>query len=466
MNKKLLNQQTLANCQAVANEIVNQGSKIQSVTTPTNGGGVENVLEFEVTKPKRGRPRKTETEREKERQNQFELVSKYLNNEYEFRYNALSERVEVRQVGEKWSDFDDRKLNEILTSLHSGNVKVSKDNLNTYINSGIFSRPYNPVVEFIASLKPWNRRTDYIRQVFNYLHLEEGADVEFLFECFKLFFVCFVACAADLEISNQLMLVLEGEDEGTGKTEFIFRLLPPQLKSYITAPKLLTNYQNKDESLATAQNIIFFLDEILLNRHTFNKLKNMVAGAGSKFTNDREAYGHNAKVRTVHASFAATTNHVEFLPEDLGSRRFLVLPVVSSDDYSTMPIEKAYAQAYYLATHPRLYSTRIKPEMMAKLKEINRKYVSDDLCSAILPTILRKPKEGEKGQIALSGEIISWLRDKIGRDEEFSPQKVNSAMRKMGFKPKKTNKGNVFYVKKILPKELEEELKLACKSTT
>ncbi len=440
------------NCQKTSRHEITLGTLVHIAEQQ----GIDVSLPLEA-KPKKGRPRKTDAEREKERQNQFELVSQFLNSGYLFRYNALSERIEVKPGEEEWRDFDDRELNGILTKLHSSNVKVSKDNLETYINSGVFSMPYNPVEEYVRSLKRWNRRTDYIRQVFNYLHLEEGSDVEFLYECFKLYFVVMVACGMGLNVKNQLMLILAGEKEGTGKTEFILRLLPPALSRYLTAPVQLSTFKDKDEALATANNLLFFLDEISLNRQTFNKLKNMVGGAGANITNERAPYGHNAKVRKVHASFAATTNHIDFLPEDLGDRRFLVLPVVSSEPYDDMPIEKAYAQAYYLATHPRSFSTQIKPEMMARLKEINWKYVTEDICTAVLPTVLREPKQGEQAQAVLVGEIISWLTSRIGPNREFTSQKVNAAMKKLKFIPKRGNRGNMYFVVRLLAEDLKRE---------
>lgn len=430
----------------------------------TGRGDVRVATVFQMAKdagidtslPKGRRP-KSEKQKEEERKAVFEQVSETLRREFEFRYNTLSERIEVKETEGEWRDFDDRELNGILTKMHSDNVKVSKDNLETYINSGVFSTPYNPVETYVKELKPWNRRTDYIAIVFRHLHLEEGCDKDFLLECFRFWFVCYVGRATGLDIVNQLMLVLAGEKEGTGKTEFILRLLPSALQPYLYSCVQLSSFKDKDESLAMAHNILFFLDEIMLNRSTFNKLKNMVGGAGAKNVTDRAPFAHNAKVRMVHASIAATTNHIDFMPEDLGSRRLLVLPVTGSDNYDDLPIDKAYAQAYYLATHSRRFSTHITPEMIARLKEINGKYVNEDICLAIIPTVLRKPRQGEKAQAVLSGEIIAWMTSRTGMNRDYTSQKVNAAMRKLGFEPKKTNKGNVYIVKRIMFDELTNE---------
>ncbi len=441
------------NCQKTSRHEITLGTLVHMAEQK----GIDTSVPQEA-KPRRGRPRKTEAEREEESKNKFEQVSQFLNSSYQFRYNTLSERIEAKPEGEEWRDFDDRELNGIVTKLHGSKVMVSRENLGTYINSGMFSLPYNPVVEYVKSLKPWNGRTDYIRKVFDHLQLEEGSDVDFLYECFKLFFVCVVGCGAGIVDANQLMLVLAGEKEGTGKTEFVKRLLPPALRRYLTSPVQLTTFKDKDEALATASNLLFFLDEITLNRQTFNKLKNMVGGAGANTVNERAPYGHNAKVRKVHASFAATTNHVDFLPEDLGDRRFLILPVVGSKNYDGMPIDKAFAQAYYLATHPRRFSTQISREMMARLKEINWRYVAEDICTAVLPTVLRAPKPGEQAQAVLVGEIIGWLTNRTGANpREYTPQKVNAAMKKLKFMPKRSNRGNVYLVVRLMAEDLKRE---------
>lgn len=421
--------------------------------------GIDTSMPVEKAKSRRGRPPKSDAEREEERKNLFERIKEAVNERYEFRYNILSERVEMRTREGDWTDLDDREFNGILTDLHSQNIHVSKDNLSTYINSGAFSLPYNPVVAYLEQLKPWNRRTDYIKRVFSYLHLAQEADAELLIDAAKLWFVCLVACAAGLDVVNQLMLVLAGEREGTGKTEFVRRLLPEPLRKYLHSATQLSNFRDKDESLATAHSILFFLDEIQLNRQNFNKLKNMVGGAGAQVVTDRSPYAREAKVRRVWASWVGTTNHLDFLPESFGSRRLVVLPVEGSDNYDSLPIERAFAQAYYLAKHPRTYSTKISAEMIEKLKETNQKYVTDDFCTAVIPSVLRKPNPAEQAQAVYSPVIIQWLIARFGPNKEFTPRKVNNAMRKLGFEPYGTNKGNRYLAVRISAAELERENK-------
>ena len=91
----------------------------------------------------------------------------------------------------------------------------------------------------------------------------------------------------------------------------------------------------------------------------------------------------------------------------------------------------------------------------ARLKEINWKYVAEDICMAIIPTVLRKPDVGEQQQAVTTGVIIGWMASRTGMNREYTPQKVNAAMKKLQFKPKKTNKGNVYFVVRLLADDLK-----------
>ena len=53
------------------------------------------------------------------------------------------------------------------------------------------------------------------------------------------------------------------------------------------------------------------------------------------------------------------------------------------------------------------------------------------------------------------GVIIGWMASRTGMNREYTPQKVNAAMKKLQFKPKKTNKGNVYFVVRLLADDLK-----------
>ena len=415
---------------------------------------------IDVSLPKGRRP-KTKEQKEEEQKNRFEQISEWLTVHYEFRHNTITEQTEVRAKtpDAEWKEMDDRQLNSLLTELHADKVLVSKTNLETYICSERISPAYNPVVAYAESLKPWNpKHKDYIADMFGHLGMAHDDDREFLLQMAKRWYVWMVAVAMERETKNELMLILAGEKENTGKTFFVLQFLPKAMRRYIHNLTQLSNFKDKDEVLALSRNIVYLVDEIKVSLSMLNKLKNYVGGASASTTTERSPYGHFAIRRRVHASWIATTNEQLFLPDSTGDRRFVVLPIIErGKDYKTINQERAFAQAYYLATHPKAFPLEITPEETEKLKEINQKYVQQDLLSALLPTVLRQPGENEQAQAVTTGEIIGWLTSRNGQNRDFTPTKVGIAMAKLGFVGIKTNKGKQYLVVRLSAVDLEKE---------
>ena len=414
-------------------------------------------------KRKRGRPKKTDEQRDAESENLFKKVITWLKERFQFRYNTITEQVEIMESeeGNQWEAMDDRKGNSLLTALHAACIRISKLNLVTYICSEMMAPAYNPIESYAKGLAPWKpSQKDYIAELFSYLGLRVDEQTGFLLTMAKKWYVWTIAVAIGLDTQNQLMLVLSGEKEGIGKTSFVEKFLPQALRRYIHRIVQMSTHKDKDELLAMARNMICFLDEILLNSATFNKLKNYVGGAGATAVTERTHFGHFASSRKVHASFVATTNKNLFLPETIGDRRFIVLPVTHrGKDYKSMPQERAFAQGYYLATHPKKFPLEITQEEIDMLKKINQEYAIPDYCTTVIPSVLRQPNPEEQAQAIYSPEIIEWLTRRYGPNKEFIPQKVSQAMQKLGFEPHKTNKGKRFLVVPVNSIELEQENK-------
>ena len=410
----------------------------------------------------RGRRPKTETQREEERKNLFESIRDWLNAHYEFRYNLIKEQVEARRMDEtEWQEMDDRQFKSLVTEMHADNVKITQTNLDAYISSEMLAPPCNPVLEYAQSLSPWKpTHKDYIADLFGHLGLANDENLEFLLRMAMKWYVKMVAVAIGAETSNQLMVILSGELEGSGKSNFVERFLPEPLRKYIHRVFALSQQKDKDELLAVARSIVCFLDEIQLNPSTLNKLKNYVGGAASTAVTERTHFGHFSAVRRVHTCWIGSTNFEVFLPDSTGDRRFVILPVDHRGrDYKTLPQERAFAQGYYLATHPKAFQHEITPEEIAKLKEINQKYVAQDLCTSLIPTVLRHPAAGEQAQAVSTGEIIAWLTSRTGPNREFTPTKVGIAMKKNGFEAKRTGRGMRFFVVRLMMEHLEQESK-------
>lgn len=144
---------------------------------------------------------------------------------------------------------------------------------------------------------------------------------------------------------SPLMLVLSGDVQGTGKTEFLRRLLPAELKPYYAESKLDAG---KDDEILMTQKLLIMDDEMggkskkderrlkeLLSRQTFSL---------------REPYGRNNVDLNRLAVLCGTTNDRHILNDPTGNRRILPIHVLSIDHekYNSLNKIDIFIEAYHL----------------------------------------------------------------------------------------------------------------------
>ena len=407
-----------------------------------------------------GRARKTDDERRQEAKNRTEKVLEAIRDMGTLRYNLITEQVEIRwnSLPDEWKPLEPRILRLLFKRLNQQGIAVSEGQLASYIDNDDMSLPYNPAEEYARSLPAWDGQTDHIDRLFAHLHLTTDDDeAQFLRHMAKKWYVTMVAVAIEhRNVQNQLMLLLFSETGGTGKTEFVKRLLPHPLQRYTVGQTTLDNRENKDEMMALANNILYNLDEFVFNTTNYNRIKNMVGGAAGGTTNLRRAYDRTAKVRRTHVSFIGTTNQLNMLPDNAGSRRFVVLPISGSDDYATLPVDEAFAQAYALIRQGT-YPLAVTRDEMRKLETINCRYVEQDTAEAILHTVVRCPEPHETCLSVTVGEIIEWMKQVAPGN--YSAKSVGTLLRKNNFQCKKVNGKIRYKIMKLNFAALEDEAK-------
>ena len=152
-----------------------------------------------------------------------------------------------------------------------------------------------------------------------------------------------VACVLDEKQVNQTVIVFSGK-QGLGKTTWMEKLMPKQLKEYIFSGTI--NPNNKDTLIHLAECMLINLDELEnLNRSEIGSLKEIITKTHIRM---RKAYGHNNENLPRRASFAGSVNTAQFLNDTTGSRRFLCFEVEHIEYTHDIDINKVYAQALQL----------------------------------------------------------------------------------------------------------------------
>ena len=224
------------------------------------------------------------------------------------------------------------------------------------------------------------------------------------------------------------MLVLTGEKQGTGKTQFIRRLLPAELRQYHADSKL---DMDKDAEILMTKKLIILDDELAgKSKRENTRLKELT----SKQTfSIREPYGRVSVDLNRIAVLAGTSNENGVLSDPTGNRRVIPIHVSNIDHNAYNAIDKAclFMEAYWLWVNGETHE--FTAEDMAKLKG-NTDYNFEEVMPAeeAILTWFTIPDNVEYGNYYTSTEISSHI-ERNG-SVRITPKATGQALQKLGMK--------------------------------
>lgn len=152
-----------------------------------------------------------------------------------------------------------------------------------------------------------------------------------------------VACAINDEVQNH-QLMLFHDAQGKGKSTFIRRLLPPELKNYYRNGMI--NPDNNNHLLQMSSCLLINLDEFdTLSPERMQNLKSLIT---QDVVNERKVYDIQNYTYIRRASFIASTNNPHCMPDVGQNRRILFNTLLDIDYHTPVNHEGIYAQAYAL----------------------------------------------------------------------------------------------------------------------
>lgn len=152
-----------------------------------------------------------------------------------------------------------------------------------------------------------------------------------------------VACAINDEVQNHQLMLFHGT-QGKGKSTFIRRLLPPELKNYYRNGMI--NPDNNNHLLQISSCLLINLDEFdTLSPERMQNLKSLIT---QDVVNERKVYDIQNYTYIRRASFIASTNNPHCMPDVGQNRRILFNTLLDIDYHTPVNHEGIYAQAYAL----------------------------------------------------------------------------------------------------------------------
>ena len=338
------------------------------------------------------------------------FIEQFINDNYRLRRNVLSGKVEFKMRDDVTADYrpltQEAQNSMVIHALREGLDEVCnpKADITMYVNSEEV-RMYNPVLAFLNDLPKWDGQ-NHVAKLFSRLPGLSSEQLAFL----AVWLRATVAHWLQLDTlhGNEVVPVLIGA-QGCGKTTFLRRLLPCQLREYYLDHLNLSN--KFDKEMALTNNLLVNLDELEAIRPSQHAALKQTLSKNK--VNGRPIFGKAQDDRPRYASFVSTTNNPHPLTDATGSRRYICLRIPKGqliDNAGDIDYEQLYAQLLYEIRElnaPYWFNN----EEVTRIQQLNLAYMQQKDIAEMVKVCFRKPKEGEKVKSMNTTEMLEIIRD-------------------------------------------------------
>ena len=360
-------------------------------------------------------------------------AEQFLNDHYQFRRNVLSGKVEfaektavntkdgttVEDQEPAFRPLTELALNSIVLKAKREDIcegKSPRTDIEEYINSEEVPS-FDPIKDYLNRLPQWDGQ-NHVAQLFSRIPGISSEQLAYL----SIWIRSAVAHWLQMDAlhGNECVPTLIGA-QGCGKTTFLRRLLPQQLRQYYLDHLNLSN--KFDKEMALTNNLFVNLDEVETIRPSQHaSLKQLLS---KNKVNGRKIYGDTQTDRPRYASFTATTNNPRPLTDVTGSRRYICVRIPDGqfiDNSGDINYEQLYAQLVYEVTvqgAPYWFNN----EEVARIQELNQEFMEQKDMAEIITTCFRKPKDGESVKTMNSTQMLAII------SKQYPSVKVNHSTR-------------------------------------
>lgn len=374
----------------------------------------------------------------------IEKMMKYLNEKYDLRYNMVMKYTEYVPKDKEWIGFqavEPRVQKSLTLEVQLAGINVSIKDVRNFLESN-FIKNYNPVEEFLfICYDNWDGK-DHIRALArtvptNNPHWEDW------------FYTWFLAMVEQWhnrtgrQYGNSVAPLLISK-QGYNKSTFCRRLIPPQLQWGYTDNLILS--EKRQVLQAMSQCLLINLDEFnqISAKVQQGFLKNLIQLPNVKY---KPPYGSHVQEFPRTASFIATSNMDDILPDPSGNRRFIGIELTGPIDVSVRPnYQQLFAQAEKAIWNGE--KTYFDAEQTALIMENNRRYQQIDPVMQCFSESFTPTEDENEGTFMTAAAIFSELKAKYGASlEAKSLLSFGRCLKNIdGLKRKRTMKGTEYLV--------------------
>ncbi len=330
----------------------------------------------------------------------------FLQENYRFRRNVLNGKTEFSAMPHvaDYRPLTQEALNSIV--LRAKREEIS-ENPRADITAVVHSEEvptFNPVQAYLDNLPVWDGR-NHVGELFSRLPGISTEQSAFL----AIWLRSTVAHWLQMDTlhGNECVPTLIGA-QGCGKTTFLRRLLPPQLRQYYLDHLNLSN--KFDKEMALTNNLLVNLDELDAIRPSQHAALKQTLSKSK--VNGRPIYGAAQEDRLRFASFMATTNNPHPLTDATGSRRYICLTIPQGqyiNNVGEIDYDQLYAQVVYELRELKV-PYWFNNDEVARIQELNLEYMEKKDIAEMFVACFRHPLEGEIAKAMNCGEMIRLMQ--------------------------------------------------------
>ena len=371
------------------------------------------------------------------------MVEQFLQENYEFQKNVISNKLEVRErrEGATFQPLTAETENSIILRARKelDDVKALKTLVTEQIHSNEVAL-FDPIAQWLNGLPAWDG-TDRIADLFGRLPGISAEQVYWLSIWLRSAVVHWLKL--DTVHGNESVPTLIG-DQGCGKTVFCRRLLPEHLREYFLDHLNLGNRFDRD--MAFTNNLFVVLDE--LDQIKAGQQAALKQSLSKNTVNGRPIFGRAQMDRHRYASFLATTNNPRPLNDPTGSRRFICVRIPSGaiiDNETPIDYEQLYAQLVDEVAQRQLrwWFTLDETE---HIQTANLPYQHVYSIKEMVNACFRQPRIGEQTQPITLAEIMETMQQQFPEMECSTRMRVQIgvSMKQLGFEQRRRSDGNCY----------------------
>ena len=233
---------------------------------------------------------------------------------------------------------------------------------------------------------------------------------------------------------SPLMLILCGEQAGTGKTEFFRRLLPDELRPYFATKNLSmisSPSGSKDLKLDLSRYLIILDDEMSgKSKRDANAIKDLL---GHGATNERDFFGKSPEERPRLTTFAGTSNDLGVIGWDVGKqRRNVPIEVVGIDFKAANAVSRISMLCEAHALYRSGFDFQVLGQDIDRLHEATGKFMQVNHEAEAVTTWYRP---AQPGAIGAEFKTLTQIKNELSRDgrDLINASKISKALNDNGF---------------------------------